>query len=147
MSATRPLTRSIIQSLFRAVTSPAAHSLGPELTTNGGFTTDTGWTKGSGWTIAGDVAARTNVGSATILGQSIALVAGVAYRVEVVISSRTSGSISPRFSGGTLVTGTAISATGSTVMTITALAGNTTLELLGSSSWAGSVDSVSVRAL
>ena len=85
--------------------SGAPRTLGSELVTNGGFATDTDWTKGTGWTIGSGVATKT-AGTASVLSQAISLTAGKTYFVTYQIT-RTAGSVTARFTGGTTVSGTA----------------------------------------
>lgn len=113
---------------------------------NGTMASDTVWTKGTGWTIASGVATKA-AGTASALGQAITLAAGGVYRVEFAVTAYTAGTVRARLTGGAAVQGTARSATGTYVETITAGAAPTTLELYGDAAFAGSVDNVRLHRL
>lgn len=117
--------------------------LGTELVTNNTFAADTDWTKGTGWSIGSGVATKT-AGSAAVLSQAVTLTAGHTYRLVYTIT-RSAGSITPRFTGGSTVTGTARSAAGTFVEVLTAVSGNTTLEFSADASFAGTVDNVYLK--
>jgi len=118
---------------------------GPDTAVNGGFAADTDWTKGTGWTIGSGVATKT-AGTAASLDQAQTLAAGTAYVIRADIT-RTAGTLTPRFTGGTTVNGPAFNATGAINVVIVAAAGNTTLGFNGDAAFAGTVDNVSLRAL
>lgn len=117
--------------------------LGTELVTNNTFATDTDWTKGTGWSIGSGVATKT-AGSASVLSQAVSLTAGHTYRLVYTIT-RSAGSITPQFTGGSTVSGTAQSASGTYVQILTAVSGNTTLEFSANASFAGAVDNVYLK--
>ena len=112
---------------------------------NSGFDADSDWTKGTGWTIGSGVATKT-AGAAASLSQAITLTAGSVYLITWTMT-RTAGTLLPRFTGGTTVSGTALSASGTYSENLVAVTGNTTLEFYGDASFAGTVDDVSVVAL
>ena len=112
---------------------------------NSGFDADSDWTKGTGWTIGSGVATKT-AGSAASMSQAITLTAGSVYLITWTMT-RTAGTLLPRFTGGTTVSGTALSASGTYTENLVAVTGNTTLEFYGDASFAGTVDGVSVVAL
>lgn len=112
---------------------------------NSGFDADSDWTKGTGWTIGSGVATKT-AGSAAALSQAITLTAGSVYLITWTLT-RTSGTLLPRFTGGTTVSGTALSASGTYSENLVAVTGNTTMEFYGDASFAGTVDDVSVVLL
>lgn len=66
-------------------------TVGSELLTNPDFASGTGWTAGSGWSISGGNATATS--ASTTLAQSAILTVGKLYRVRVVVSGYTSGSL------------------------------------------------------
>jgi hypothetical protein len=117
--------------------------LGTELVTNNTFATDTGWTKGTDWTIGSGVATKAP-GTAAVLSQAISLTAGFTYRLVYTIT-RSAGAITPQFTGGSTVAGTARSAAGTFVEVLTAVTDNTTLEFSADASFAGTVDNVYVK--
>jgi hypothetical protein len=123
--------------------SGAPRTLGSELVTNPLLSADTDWTKGTDWTITGGAAVKT-AGVASVLSQAISLTAGKSYFVTYEIT-RTAGTLTARFTGGTNVTGTARSYNGSYVDLLTAVTGNTTLEFSADTTFAGSVKVVSVK--
>ena len=112
---------------------------------NSGFDADSDWTKGTGWAIGSGVATKT-AGSAASLSQAITLTVGSVYLITWTMT-RTAGTLLPRFTGGTTVSGTAISASGTYTENLVAVTGNTTLEFYGDASFAGTVDDVSVVVL
>ena len=117
--------------------------LNPQLVTNSTFDTDTDWTKGTGWAIGSGVATKT-AGVASLLSQSETLVAGKTYRIVYTIT-RTAGTFTVQFRGGSTISGTARSASGTYVDFITAVSGNNSLNFEGSSLFAGTVDNVYMR--
>lgn len=114
-----------------------------EAISNGGFATDTTWTKGTGWTISGDKA-RKAAGSGADLSETATFTASKVFRVCFLIEGMSAGTLTPKFTGGTTVTGTARSADGYYVEEMTAHSGgNTTFVLTASSTFNGTVDDVS----
>lgn len=114
-----------------------------EKVTNGDFASGASWTTGAGWAIAAGTANAT--ASSAGLTQSITFSPGRSYTVVFTLSGFAAGTVTPRFTGGTTVTGTARSANGTYTETITAHSGgNTTLEFLGAG-FTGSIDNVSVK--
>jgi hypothetical protein len=120
-------------------------TVGPELVTNGDFATDTDWTKGTDWTIGSGVATKT-AGTAAGLDQAIALVAGERYLLTFDLT-RTAGTLTPQFTGGTEVSGSGRTVSGSYAEVLTAVSGNDTLRLNGNATFAGTVDNVSLKLL
>jgi hypothetical protein len=120
-------------------------TVGPELVTNGDFATDTDWTKGTDWTIGSGVATKT-AGTAAGLDQAIALVAGERYLLTFDLT-RTAGTLTPQFTGGTTVSGSGRTASGSYAEVLTAVSGNDTLRLNGNATFAGTIDNVSLKLL
>jgi hypothetical protein len=117
---------------------------GTEMLANNTFSSGANWTTGTGWSIGAGVATKT-AGTAASLSQTVGggggLVAGVTYKLTYTIT-RSAGTITPRFTGGTTVTGTARSASGTYTEYLTAVSGNTTFDFLGDSAFAGTVDDV-----
>jgi hypothetical protein len=119
--------------------------LGSELITNGRFATDTDWTKGTGWTInTASKRAEKTAGTASVLSGSISTTPGKFYFVTF-FATRTAGTITARFTGGTTVSGQARSVTGSWVELIRAESGNTTFELSADAAFAGNVSNVTAK--
>lgn len=124
---------------------PLGLRLGPELLLNGGFDTDTVWTKGTGWSITGGIGARAfNVASGSI-SQPVAFIAGRNYLVTWTLQGFVSGIFAPRFSGGTVRTGTVRSANGTYTEILLANTGNVTFEVIAGGGAEGNIDNVSVR--
>lgn len=107
------------------------------------FSAGTGWTAGTGWAIAAGVATKT-AGVQSDLTQAITTAATTSYVVTFTVTSISAGTVQPVFSGGGAdVVGTARSAPGTYTETITSN-GNTAAGFRGNSTFAGSIDNVSV---
>ena len=120
-------------------------SMGSNQITNGGFDADSDWTKGTGWSIGSGVATK-SAGSASVLSQAQTMTAGRYYIVTYTIT-RSAGSITPQFAGGSTVSGTARSSSGTFTDIMTAASGNNTVQFSADASFAGTVDAVSVKVL
>jgi hypothetical protein len=128
---------------------------GPELVTNGTFDSGSGWTLDTGWTIA-DGKAEKAAGTGSGAAQSIDLKEGVAYLVSYDVI-RAAGGVQAQFTGGATValasktaSGSALAsktASGSYTDVLVAVSGNTQLRMFASSTFAGSIDNVSVREM
>ncbi len=123
-------------------------NVGEELVVNGQFATDTDYNKGGGWTIAAGVATRTNTGSASNISQVLDEMppAGTPTFVAFTITDIVSGTLQPKFSGGTNANGTVRSAVGTYSEVIVVNAGNNRILFTASASFAGSITNLSVRA-
>lgn len=132
--------------LGTAVAITSAGDTAAELVVNGSFAADTDWTKGTGWSIAAGVASFTATGSASQLTQPIAFVAGRTYAVTFTLT-RSAGNFQARFEGGTVAGGATLTASGTYTQYVTANTGNVTLALQGGSTFAGTVDAVSVKSV
>lgn len=117
-----------------------------EAITNGKFDTDTSWTKGTGWTIGSGKATKAS-GTGSDLSQAVTLVAAGLYRVCFLIEGMSAGTLIPKFTGGTTVTGSTRSVDGYYAEELTAVTGNITFVLTASSTFNGNVDDVSVVRL
>lgn len=104
------------------------------------FSADTNWTKGTGWSIAAGSASK-SAGVASSLAQAIPLAPGGTYKIVYNITV-SAGSITPRFTGGTTVTGTARTASGVYTETLTAVTGNLSFEFLADATFSGSIADV-----
>jgi hypothetical protein len=115
---------------------------GNDMLLNNTFSSGANWTTGTGWSIGAGVATK-SAGTASSLAQTltIATAPGVTYKLTYTIT-RSAGTITPRFTGGTTVTGISRNASGTYTEYLTAVAGNVTFELLGDSAFAGTVDDV-----
>jgi hypothetical protein len=115
---------------------------GNEMLQNNTFSSGASWTTGTGWSIGAGVATKT-AGTASSLAQTLVIptAPGVTYKLTYTIT-RSAGTITPRFTGGSTVTGTARSASGTYTEYLTAVSGTTTFDFLGDSAFAGTVDDV-----
>ena len=115
---------------------------GNEMLANNTFSSGASWTTGTGWSIGAGVATKTS-GTASSLSQTLSIptVAGVTYKLTYTIT-RSAGTIAPRFTGGTTVTGVSRNASGTYTEYLTAVSGTTTFDFLADSSFAGTVDDV-----
>jgi hypothetical protein len=140
-----PLGRNATQATAgaRPYWSGVPRTLGAETVTNGRFTADTDWTKGTDWTIGSGVATKT-AGTAAVLSQPISLSAGQSYLLTYNMT-RSAGSLTPQFTGGTTVSGIARSLSGSFIEVISAVTGNTTLEFSADAAFAGTLDNVTLK--
>lgn len=125
----------------RPITRGTPRTVGANIAANGDFASDTIWSKGVGWTIAGT--AQKTAGVASDLSQTLTLDAQSSYLV-FFNATRTAGTVTPSFSGGATVAGSAVSVTGSHYELLTATTGNTAITFSGDAAFAGSVDNVSV---
>jgi hypothetical protein len=110
---------------------------------NGGFATSADWTTGAGWTISAGVASASVANLS--LSQAQTLVTAQVYRLTYTVT-RSAGTVTLRFTGGTTVTGTARSTAGTFEEYITAASGNNTIEFLGAG-FTGTIDNVSMVAV
>ena len=117
----------------------------PVTVANPGFDADSDWTKGTGWTIADGVATKA-AGTASVLSQAVSLVAGATY-VLTWTMTRSAGTLTPRFTGGTTNTGTGMALSGTYEENFVATTGNATLEFYADASFAGTVDNVTLVAV
>jgi hypothetical protein len=125
--------------------SKGSGAIGSNTVVNGTFDTDTDWTKGTGWSIGLGVATKI-AGTAAKLSQAVTLTAGRYYIVTYTIT-RTAGTLTMQFTGGTTVNGTGRGAAGTYTDILTAVSGNTTLEFSTTSTFAGTVDNVTLREM
>jgi hypothetical protein len=108
---------------------------------NGTFATAASWTLGTGWSIGSGVATKA-AGVASALSQGQTLSAGKFYRISFRITSWTAGTVTPVLQGGNDQPGIARGAAGTHYDRIQAVSGNTTIALLASADFAGSIDDV-----
>lgn len=124
-----------------------ARTLGSELAGNGRFSDGSVWTLGTGWSIAASAATKV-AGSASNMTQPISFTAGTAYYVFYNMT-RTAGTLNVQLTGGTTPIGGhgPRSTSGSYCEIFVAQSGNTTLSFTADSAFAGTVYSVSVKAI
>ena len=101
-------------------------------------------TGGTGWAYGASIWTKSS-GTASLLSQAVVPGAG-AYLFSVV-ATRSAGNLTPRFTGGSTVSATTISATGTHTGVLIATTGNTMFELSADSAFAGTVTAVSLQHL
>lgn len=111
------------------------------LISGGSFDSGASFTLGIDWAVASGKATHTP-SSAGAISQALTLNAGTSYRMVVTALDVVAGTITPRLTGGTVVSGTALSTNGTALDRLTALSGNTAFELQASSDFDGSVDNL-----
>ena len=112
---------------------------------NADFDTQAAWTLGAGWSIAGSAAVKV-AGTASDLTQPFAFVDGALYRIELVLSQVTAGSVRVGLAGVVPLDGATRNANGTFVDTITANA-HTSLRIAADAAFAGRIERVSLRRL
>lgn len=98
------------------------------------------WTAGGGWGSTALPATHTP-GSTSTLSQAFAFEVRT-YRGQITISGRTAGSVTVQLTGGSTVATSAISANGATLIELNAVSGNAAIEVVATSDFDGTVESV-----
>lgn len=112
------------------------------LIVNGDFASDTIWTRQTGWSIGSGVASHA-AGTASDILQSVTLTAGMTYRVGFDVTAISGGAtVAARFTGGTVVQASAVSATGACLRTLVAVSGNNQAGVRASAVGAVSIDNL-----
>jgi hypothetical protein len=117
-------------------------ALGSELVVNGDFDTDSDWVKGTGWTISGGTANAAIPVASGLTASVGALTIGTTYKLTYTISNYSAGNIV--IQAGWQASGASRSANG-TYTEYLVCAGDTYVAFLGTSSFIGSIDNVSVK--
>ncbi len=112
---------------------------------NADFDTQAAWALGAGWSIAGSAAVKV-AGTAADLAQPFAFVDGAVYRVELVLSQVTAGSVRVVLAGASSVQGEVRAGNGSFVESFTASA-HTTLSIAADAAFVGRIERVSLRRM
>jgi hypothetical protein len=112
---------------------------------NADFDTQAVWTLGAGWSIAGSAAIKV-AGVASDLAQPFAFVDGGVYRIELVLSQVTAGSVRVGLAGVAPLDGATRNANGIFVETLTANA-HTALRIAADAVFAGRIERASLRRL
>jgi hypothetical protein len=112
---------------------------------NGDFDTQTSWALGSGWSIAGGAAVKA-AGVASDLVQPFAFVDGGVYRIELMLSQVTGGTVRVGFAGNAPMDGVARNANGTFVETLTANA-HVALRIAADAAFSGRIERVSLRRM
>ena len=112
---------------------------------NTDFDTQAAWTLGTGWSIVSGAAIKTT-GVASDLAQTIPLVAGGLYRIELVLTQVTADTVRVGFAGATPVDGVARNASGTFSETFAA-SSHTALRIAADAAFAGRIERMSLRRL
>jgi hypothetical protein len=126
----------------------ATATLGSELITNPSFDSDlSGWTAGAGWSWSSGGALHSS-GTAT-LEQSVTVVSGSTYQLDIVITGRTAGSIAIALGAVSVVeSGAATSFTATLSRSVVAGAtGSVLLAITPTTDFNGAIDRVSLSAV
>jgi hypothetical protein len=116
----------------------------PELMTNGDFASATGWTAGAGWSIGAGVATAV-AGVADALEKDVPLEGGKTYELTATVT-RTAGTVSFGIDlAAYLPMSTAIAKSGTYTRYFTAPANAVSLTIFKDSSFAGTIDNVSIK--
>lgn len=113
------------------------------LLAGGSFNDAAPWTAGGGWAIAGGAATHT-AGAASTLSQAVALTAGKTYRGAITVSGRTAGSVTVQLTGGIAVATGAIDENGQTLVSLDAVTGNDTVEIVATADFDGTVEEAQI---
>lgn len=108
---------------------------------NGRSTDNRIWSWGSGWAPGTLQAVRTATGAQGDIEQAVSLVVGASYRLSFTMT-RSAGTLTPRFEGGTNVPATARTTSGTFVETLVAVTGNNVLAFNASTAFAGTLSNV-----
>lgn len=121
--------------------------LGTELLANGRFADTSTWVLGTGWNTIDTVNNKClkTAGTASTLSQGVSPTAGQAYLVFYSIRDCSAGSVQLQLTGGTTVSGLSRTANGSYVDFMVAQSGNNTFAFSASSTFNGSIYSVTMK--
>ncbi len=112
------------------------------LLANPNFDTTASWTPGTGWSIASGVATHVTP-TQSQLTQPVTLMPSATYRVAFDVSGYSgTGTVTPRFQGGTTVNGIGRTANGSFLDVLTAGASSNVFAFNGNGGFSGNVDNV-----
>lgn len=131
------------QTTFGTIKPWISSTAGGELLTNGDFAADSTWVEGAGWTISAGVATKT-AGSAGDLSQTITITAGKAYTLTYTMT-RTAGNLFVRLGSSSGNLYLAPTTNGTYTVTILAAGGTGILYFGADSSWAGTLDNISIK--
>jgi len=118
------------------------------LTADGTFATNTGWTVGAGWTVGSGVVTHATGNTGTLSGTSTATSTTTVYQVNFTVTQTTAGSGFGVSLGGN-DSGTTINTAGAKTLYIkpSAATGALVFTPLGTGTWVGTIDDVTVYAL
>ncbi|WP_437160428.1 MULTISPECIES: TipJ family phage tail tip protein [unclassified Marinovum] len=111
---------------------------------NGQFSDASAWSAGTGWSIGTGHALGQPATSAASLSQDLTLNAGDVLRLAYTIEDYADGSVTPRLTGGTTVTGDTVSANGRHYIELTVAPGNTTFEFRKDTAFFGKLSAVTL---
>ncbi|GGG63883.1 hypothetical protein GCM10011415_07940 [Salipiger pallidus] len=112
---------------------------------NGQFSSVSAWELGDGWTITdGYAAAIMATASETSLSQDISVSANRVLRLAYRMSDWQSGTVTPRLTGGGVVSGPSVGADGRHYVELTTLFGSSSLEFLKSADFVGKLSDVTL---
>lgn len=97
-------------------------------------------TLGTGWSAAAGKASHSATSGGALAWSGLTLSAGASYRFGLTIDSISGGSLTPRLTGGTTVSGTAETTAGHKIGALTAVSGNNTFSALASTNCVVQVD-------
>lgn len=122
----------------------SVQEVGENLVTNGTFDYDGGWTKGTGWTISGGTAScdGSQTGTTNLDDVRTAPLNASVVTIQFTLSGNTAGSIQPRITGGTTVSGSYVSGNGVKIVTLADTGNNLRIRFTASSDFIGSIDNV-----
>ncbi|MDF3420144.1 phage tail protein [Sulfitobacter sp. KE29] len=109
----------------------------------GEFGSGDAWVLGGGWSIAAGKATHAP-GIAGALAQPLSLSAGKTYRTGFTVLDYSAGTVTPRLTGGTDVSGTAVTSAGLVLDRLSAVSGNTEFAINATSAFDGAIDNLIV---
>ncbi|MFV0409661.1 MAG: phage tail protein, partial [Paracoccus sp. (in: a-proteobacteria)] len=109
-------------------------------TTRANKLSSSAWTAGGGWTVSGGTASHAG-GTAGELSQSVSLGTGKFYRFGLVVSGASAGSLTPRLTGGSTVSGDVLTGSGLQRGRLQAVTGNNEFGLMASYDFDGAITS------
>lgn len=109
--------------------------------TGGNMASEAAWTTSEGWTVSGGVAAHAPITAGTI-SQPFNVTAGKYYRIGFTVSGASSGSVTPRLTGGSERSGQSVAANGDHSDRVQAVTGNDSLEIYADAAFDGNVDGI-----
>ncbi|MFV0300996.1 MAG: host specificity factor TipJ family phage tail protein, partial [Paracoccus sp. (in: a-proteobacteria)] len=130
-----PLTVSVSQSY--------SFSLGDATRQN--LLSSSAWTTGAGWTVSSGVATHA-AGTASNLSQPLSTTVGRWYRFGYSVAGRSAGTVTPRLSGGSTVSGASFGSNGIRTGRLQAVSGNNSFDFVATAPFNGSLaDMVAYR--
>lgn len=97
-----------------------------------------GFGPGGGWSIAGEIASHAP-GTSGGLTKSMSLTVGKTYRIGFTVVDFVAGTLTPKLTGGTTVSGADVASNGTSLQSLTSVTGNNMLRFSGDSAFDGGV--------